>query len=128
MVNKIRTADEAVSGIKDGGVYYGAVTFTVADDSIAQITVNGKSVSGEKITLQPAKGAQEIVIIDKAGNRVVMTVTVNEATPTQPQPEKPGDDPTTGDDNILWICSVLMILAMAACCWLLISNRKKETA
>ena len=124
----IDTAAPQVSGIKDGGVYYGAVTFTVSDDSIAQITVNGKSVSGEKITLQPAKGAQEIVIIDKAGNRVVMTVTVNEVAPTQPQPEKPGDDPTTGDDNIVWICSVLMILAMAACCWLLISNRKKETA
>ena len=124
----IDTATPQINGIKDGGVYYGNVTFTVTDDSIDRITVNGEAVGGKEITLKPAKGTQEIVITDKAGNRVVLTVTVNEVVPTEPQPGQPDGGPTTGDNNILWLCTVLMLLAMASCCWLVLNNRKKETA
>ena len=124
----IDTATPQINGIKDGGVYYGNVTFTVTDDSIDRITVNGEALSGREITLKPAKGTQEIVITDKAGNRVVMTVTVNEVVPTEPQHGQPDGGATTGDNNILWICTVLMLLAMASCCWLVLSNRKKEKA
>ena len=65
-----------VSGIVDGGVYTGEVTFTVSDANIDTITINGEEVSGSEFTLLPAEGLQTVVVTDKAGNTVTLTVTV----------------------------------------------------
>ena len=65
-----------VSGIVDGGVYTGEVTFTVSDANIDTITINGEKVSGSEFTLLPAEGLQTVVVTDKAGNTVTLTVTV----------------------------------------------------
>ena len=74
-----------VSGIEDGGVYTGNVTFSIVDRNIASVTINGKEVTGQLITLEPAKDPQTIVIKDRAGNETVLTVTVNEV----PEIEEP---------------------------------------
>ena len=73
---KIDMTAPSVSGIVDGGVYTGEVTFTVSDANLDTITINGETVSGTQFTLQPSEGQQTIVITDKAGNTVTLTVTV----------------------------------------------------
>ena len=88
-----------VSGIVDGGAYTGEVTFTVSDANIDTITINGEEVTGSEFTLVPAEGAQTIVITDKAGNTVTLTVTVSEETDcdgTDDCPSLPYDDLDTG--------------------------------
>lgn len=66
----------SVSGIEDGGTYYGDVTFTITESYIASVTVNGVEVVGDVVTLKPADGIQVIVIKDKAGNETMIQVTV----------------------------------------------------
>ena len=88
----IDTVAPSVTGITDGGVYEGDVTFTVYDENIESVTINGEKVTGDVFTLHPAEGVQTIVIVDKAGHVTTVRVTVNEA----PEPEKPGCD-GTGD-------------------------------
>ena len=88
----IDTVAPSVTGITDGGVYEGDVTFTVYDENIESVTINGEEVTGDVFTLHPAEGVQTIVIVDKAGHVTTVRVTVNEA----PEPEKPGCD-GTGD-------------------------------
>lgn len=75
-----------ISGIENGGVYEGAVTATVDDDNVGRITVDGKIVydaeiddeaMGRQFTVNPAEGEQIIIVADKAGNEIILTVTVN---------------------------------------------------
>ena len=75
---KIDMTAPEVSGIVDGGVYIGEVTFTVSDDNLDTVTINGEEVSGSAFTLQHAEGQQTIVITDKAGNTISLTVTVKD--------------------------------------------------
>ena len=121
------TTAPQITGIENGGTYYGEVTFTVTDDHIATITVNGATVydaaSGEpvtqkRITLKPANGKQEIVITDKAGNTTKYTVTVH---------EKDADvsSPTTGDDSHLMLWVTMMVISLATIVVLARSDRKK---
>ena len=121
------TTAPQITGIENGGTYYGEVTFTVTDDHIATITVNGETVydaaSGEpvtqkRITLKPANGKQEIVITDKAGNTTKYTVTVH---------EKDADvsSPTTGDDSHLMLWVTMMVISLATIVVLARSDRKK---
>ena len=81
----IDTVAPLIQGIENGGVYYGTTTFAVSDDYIALITVGAETVYdastdapvvSRQVTLNPAEGAQEIVITDKAGNVTTYTVTV----------------------------------------------------
>lgn len=86
----------SVSGIEDGGVYTGEVTFTVQDDYIDTVTINGKVVEGSVFTLSPADEAQTIVITDKAGNQITINVTVQEASePDEPVCDGINDCPST---------------------------------
>lgn len=75
-----------ITGIEDGGVYEGEVTATVDDDNVGRITVDGKIVydaeiddesMGRQFTVKPAEGEQIIIVADKAGNEIIVTVTVN---------------------------------------------------
>ncbi len=79
-----RTAP-ALQGIENGGVYYGEVTVTVADEHIATIVVNeetvydsssNEAVISHRISLQPNNEEQTIVVTDKAGNVSSVRVTV----------------------------------------------------
>ena len=70
-----------ISGIEDGKIYCEAQTVTVDEKYVNTITVNGTEVTldeGGSFTLAPADGEQKIVVTDKAGNTVEMTVTVND--------------------------------------------------
>ena len=52
---------------------------TVSDDYVGGVTVNGTAAAfdGGKFTVDPAQGAQTIVVTDKAGNSTTYTITVN---------------------------------------------------
>lgn len=70
-----------ISGVEDGKIYCEAQTVTVDEKYVNTITVNGTEVTldeNNSFTLAPADGEQRIVVTDKAGNTVEMTVTVND--------------------------------------------------
>ena len=70
-----------ISGIKDGETYYGDTVVTIDEENLATVTVNGESVTvtDGKFTLKPAQEKQTVIVTDKAGNSVTVTVTVNNA-------------------------------------------------
>ncbi len=93
----IDTVAPGVEGIEDGGVYEGEITFTVKDDYLDTVTINGEVVEGPVFTLKPAEGEQIIVITDKAGNSTTIRVTVNKVTePDDPICDGTGDCPSGG--------------------------------
>lgn len=77
----------SISGIADGGEYDDEAVIVAESGDIALITANGKVIYdsathgdaavGTKFVIEPAAEAQEIVVTDKAGNKLVMTITVN---------------------------------------------------
>ena len=68
-----------ISGITDGKIYCEAQIVSVEEANLDNITVNGNPVTltDGKCTLNPAEGKQTVVVTDKAGNTVSVTVTVN---------------------------------------------------
>ena len=68
-----------ISGITDGKIYCEAQIVSVEEANLDNITVNGNPVTltDGKCTLNPADGKQTVVVTDKAGNTVSVTVTVN---------------------------------------------------
>ena len=69
-----------ISGIENGKTYCSAQTFTVTEEYMDSVTVNGApvSVTDNHFTLNPAEGTQTIVVTDEAGNiSDEMIVTVN---------------------------------------------------
>ena len=70
-----------ITGIEDGKTYCAAQTVTITEKYVDTVTVNGTAVTLDttgSFTLAPADGEQKIVVTDKAGNTVEMTVTVND--------------------------------------------------
>lgn len=68
-----------VTGIQDGGVYYGDVKAKVDKKYVASVTSNGKNIAISQdgtFTLSPTDGVQEIVVTDKAGNQTKMKITI----------------------------------------------------
>lgn len=122
----IDTTVPGVEGITDGGIYYGPVSFVVTDVNMESVTVNGSAVvgaaTGETITLQPALEPQTIVITDKVGHSLTLTVTVIEES-TEESTEEPTEEPTeespeesigvpTGDNSHPGLYLFLMLLAV----------------
>ncbi len=69
-----------IIGIEDGKTYCQEMTFTVADDNIDYITIDGEMVSNVhavNYTLMADGGKHTIKACDKAGNESFCTVTVN---------------------------------------------------
>ena len=68
-----------ISGVTDGKIYCEAQIVSVEEANLDNITVNGNPVTltDGKCTLNPADGKQTVVVTDKAGNTVSVTVTVN---------------------------------------------------
>ena len=72
---------KVISGIENDKTYCEAQTVTINEKYIDTVTVNGTAVTldeGGRFVLSPANGKQKIVVTDKAGNTVEMTVTVND--------------------------------------------------
>lgn len=70
-----------IAGIENGKTYCAEQTVTVDEEYIDTVTVNGTAVTldeNNSFVLSPADGEQEIIVADKAGNTVEMTVTVND--------------------------------------------------
>ena len=72
----IDTVAPVVSGIEDGGTYVGEVIFTVVEDYIDYVSINGIPVTGVQHKLKPMDDIQTIVVRDKAGNETVLNVLV----------------------------------------------------
>ena len=70
-----------LNGIEDGKTYCGETNFTVADDNLESVKINGNAavpnVEGFYI-VTPAANAQTITVADKAGNSISYTITVND--------------------------------------------------
>ena len=69
-----------ISGVTDGKSYCGAVTFKVTDDNLKYVKVNGTKVtldSEGSYTISAGTGQAVIKAVDKAKNKVTVTVTVN---------------------------------------------------
>ena len=71
-----------ITGLENGKTYCSAQTFTVIEENIASVTVNGNPVDLDEnnlYTLSPADGKQVIVVTDKEGNvSEEMIVTIND--------------------------------------------------
>lgn len=70
-----------ISGLENGKVYCGPQTFTVTEENLRNVTINGTAVSADsdsKFTVSPAVDAQTVVATDNAGNYVTYSVTVND--------------------------------------------------
>ena len=69
-----------ISGVTDGAIYCAAVPVTVSDDNLGVVTLNGEEVTltEGKFTINPKNGEQTIAAADKAGNSIVLKITVND--------------------------------------------------
>lgn len=69
-----------MNGIEDRKTYCGEIMFTVEDDNLSSVTIDGKEVIPDSdgfYTVASAVNEQTIVATDKAGNNVVYKITVN---------------------------------------------------
>ncbi len=103
-----------ISGIQDGGTYYGDTMVTVDEENLVSVTVNEKTITltDGKFTLHPAEGRQIITAVDKAGNSVTITVTVKQK--PIPEPAQPGTadgGSGTGDSSPFGFWLILLLAA-----------------
>lgn len=75
----IDEAAPAVEGVTDGGTYCLTAEITVADPNLKSVTLNGQPVElvDGKLTVSAAEGVQTLTAIDRFGNTVTVTFTVN---------------------------------------------------
>ena len=72
------TTAPAVTGVENGGVYYGSAIFRINDEHFANVTVDGKAVelTGGAYTIAADNAEHTIAATDKAGNVTSYTITV----------------------------------------------------
>jgi len=83
----IDTIAPQVSGVESNQTYTKTQTFTVTDNNLDTVKVDGKTVepTNGSYTLVPKKGTYTIEVTDKTGNKTTLnkiTVTVNDASKT----------------------------------------------
>ena len=93
-----------ISGIKHNETYGGSVQFTVNDDNLDYVEIDGVLAGRENggYTVTDVEGAHTITAVDKAGNRTQVSVTIvhatqptTESTTEAPKPtQKPTEAPT----------------------------------
>ena len=73
------TTAPQISGITQDKIYCGAVTATVTDKNLKEVTVDGNKVTlqDNRFTVSPKKGVQKIEASDKSGNKTTVSITVN---------------------------------------------------
>lgn len=76
----IDTTAPVISGVKNGGTYYGKTTFKATDAYLDKVTIDGKKVQPKKgvYTIKPDNASHKIVAVDQAGNQISCKVTVYE--------------------------------------------------
>ncbi len=72
------TTAPVISGVTDGGVYYGGIQFSVSDENEFTVMIDGSVVSSPLNTflIEPDNKAHVITATDVAGNTVSITVSV----------------------------------------------------
>ena len=97
-----------ISGVKHNETYGGSVQFTVNDDNLDYVEIDGVLAGRENggYTVTDVEGAHTITAVDKAGNRTQVSVTIVHATqpttestteapkPTESTTEAPTEKPT----------------------------------
>ncbi len=74
-----KTAPE-ITGIEDDGTYYGGVSFTVSDDYLAGVTVDGRAVQPTDgvYTIQADNDTHTVIATDRAGTATTYEIGVYE--------------------------------------------------
>lgn len=70
-----------INGIEDGKTYCNEAKFTVADDSLYIVKINGNAVTPNAdgfYVVSPSSSSQTVTVADKAGNSIIYTITVND--------------------------------------------------
>ena len=82
-----------ISGVKHNEIYGGSVQFTVNDDNLDYVEIDGVLAGRENggYTVTDVEGAHTITAVDKAGNRTQVSVTIVHA--TQPTTESTTEAP-----------------------------------
>ena len=83
-----------IVGAEDGKTYCEAVDVTINERYIKTVTLNGKPVqldNNNGLKINPADGEQTLEVIDEAGNKTIITLTVNDGH----TPEEDDGDCTT---------------------------------
>ena len=85
-----------ISGVKHNETYGGSVQFTVNDDNLDYVEIDGVLAGRENggYTVTDVEGAHTITAVDKAGNRTQVSVTIVHATQPTTEAPKPTQKPT----------------------------------
>ena len=87
-----------ISGIKHNETYGGSVQFTVNDDNLDYVEIDGVLAGRENggYTVTDVEGAHTITAVDKAGNRTQVSVTIVHATQPTTESTTEAPKPTEG--------------------------------
>ena len=85
-----------IGGVKHNETYGGSVQFTVNDDNLDYVEIDGVLAGRENggYTVTDVEGAHTITAVDKAGNRTQVSVTIVHATQPTTEAPKPTQKPT----------------------------------
>ena len=85
-----------ISGVKHNETYGGSVQFTVNDDNLDYVEIDGVLAGRENggYTVTDVEGVHTITAVDKAGNRTQVSVTIVHATQPTTEAPKPTQKPT----------------------------------
>lgn len=111
------------NGVQDGGEYNEETKFTVTDDNLDKVTVDGVEVQPDEngnYTLPMDNKEHVLVATDKAGNETKITVNMKEKT-AAPVVKPPV--PSTGDEG-LFLPLMLFMLSGIACVSLIVFKKK----
>lgn len=111
------------NGVEDGGEYNEETKFTVTDDNLDKVTVDGVEVKPDEngnYTLPMDNKEHVLVATDKSGNETKITVNMKEKT-AAPVVKPPV--PSTGDEGIFLPLMLFMLSGIA--CVAIIASKKK---
>ena len=91
-----------ISGVKHNETYGGSVQFTVNDDNLDYVEIDGVLAGRENggYTVTDVEGAHTITAVDKAGNRTQVSVTIVHATQPTTEAPKPTQKPTEAPTEV----------------------------
>ena len=111
-----------IDGVEDGEKYKKDTDFTVKDDNLDKVTVDGKEVKPDKdgnYTIKNDGKKHTIVATDKAGNKTEVTIKMTKAAAA-----KDDDSPASGDNFNLVFWGAALVLSMAALVLVIVNKRK----
>ena len=91
-----------IGGVKHNETYGGSVQFTVNDDNLDYVEIDGVLAGRENggYTVTDVEGVHTITAVDKAGNRTQVSVTIVHATQPTTEAPKPTQKPTEAPTEV----------------------------